>query len=148
MSEARSWSNPQPLWQMFGRAWWQSSLLQRGGGLQLQWELMSGWLISYQGNQEISYLSEDVLILSQNNNELGQGQVCWKVSHVSRGQVKKALVEPTIYREQESSHPGWPDHAPQPLHTLHDPYNLCSPLFCYVPVVWSVEGHCNQIPQM
>jgi len=64
MSEARSWSNPQPLRQMFSRAWWQSSLLQRGGGLQLQWELMSGWLISYQGNQEISYLSEDVLILS------------------------------------------------------------------------------------
>ena len=64
MSEARSWSNPQPLQQMFGRAWWQSSLLQRGAGLQLQWELMSGWLISYQGNQEISYLSEDVPILS------------------------------------------------------------------------------------
>ena len=63
MSEARSWSNPQPLRQMLGRTRWQSSLLQREGGLQLQWELMSSWLISYQGNQEISYLSEDVLIL-------------------------------------------------------------------------------------
>ena len=57
-------------------------------------------------------------------------------------------MESRIYREQGRSHPGWPVHAPQPLHTLHDPYNLCSPLFCYVPGVWSVEGHCNQTPHM
>ena len=42
---------------------------------------------------------------------LGLGQVGRKVSHVSRVQVKQALVEQGMYREQENSHLEWPDQA-------------------------------------
>lgn len=40
-----------------------------------------------------------------------QGQICKKVSHVSRVYVKQILVHQGIYREQENSHFGWPNHT-------------------------------------
>ena len=46
----------------------------------------------------------------------GLGQVYSKAKHVSRVQVKLALVEQQDYREQENNHPEWPG------------YTLCLPL--------------------
>ena len=79
----------------------------------------------------------------------GQRQVCRKASHVSRVEVKQALVEQGIYREQENSHPGWPDL------TLH-PYRPCTTLTVLVHpscmislgIQRYVEGHGHQIPQI
>ena len=50
----------------------------------------------------------------QNNRQLGLGLVCRKVSHVSRVQVKRILVQQGMDREQGDSHLGGPD---QTLHS-------------------------------
>ena len=41
----------------------------------------------------------------------GLWQVCRKVSHGSRIQVKQARLRQGIYREQKKSHLEWPDHS-------------------------------------
>ena len=81
---------------------------------QLLGELRSGWFISYQGNQKTGRPLMAPLI--RTITSWGLGQVYSKAKHVSRVQVKLALVEQQDYREQENNHPEWPG------------YTLCLPL--------------------
>lgn len=64
-------------------------------------ELRSGWLISYQGNQQRGMLL--IAPLTITITSWGLGQVPRKVSHVCRLQVKQAQVGQGMYREQETS---------------------------------------------
>ena len=64
---------------------------------------MSDWLSGYQGNQRPIPL---ISLLMKRATCWSLGQVC-KVSHVS----KAGAVRQGIYREQEDSCLGWPDHT-------------------------------------
>lgn len=94
MSKARSWSNSLPCAADIA-GWWQTLLW--GLGYQLQEEITSGQLISYQGNQLRGMPFHAPLISYWNNHQLGLGQVCRKVSSVTRVQMKPALVQQVMY---------------------------------------------------
>ena len=72
-------------------------------------ELMSGWLISYRGNQQRGRALTAPLI--RTISSWGLEQVCRKFNYVSRVWVKQAVVEQGVYREQENSCLEWPGHT-------------------------------------
>ena len=72
-------------------------------------ELMSGGLISYQGNQQKVMLLTARLI--RTITSWGLWQVPRKVNQVCKTEVKQTLGGPRMDREQENSHHEWPNHT-------------------------------------
>ena len=68
---------------------------------QLSGELRSGWLISYQGNQQRGRPLMAPLI--RTITSWGPGQVYREAKHVSRVQVKQALVEQGITESKRTT---------------------------------------------
>ena len=109
LSEVRPWGNTPPCGLMGGRAWWQASLLRRGGGCPLKPKLTSGGLISYRETSRGAASPHHPF--DKNNYQLGSGESTRKVSRVSRVQVNQALVGQKRDRQQDNRHLGGPDHT-------------------------------------
>lgn len=122
-SEVRSWSNTPPCAAEYG-----SSLDSQGWN----WGQVGSWVTRETTEGHAPHSPFD-----KNNHQLGP-RASRMVSCEHRVQVKQELVGQGMCREQENSHlEGLTIHSP--LQTLHNPYNLCLPLFSDISGVRYVE---------